>query len=109
MSPATRRALDAFDKRAKYGLIGRDPVQLLFFKDLVKAEMAIESEISTCTISDPAKVKEILESVDVLLLSPPVYEQIKLLAPPSLPLFNVFDRVDPMSLRNLKERLITPI
>jgi DNA-binding transcriptional regulator YhcF (GntR family) len=105
MSPATRRALDVFDKTANYGLIGRDPVQLLFFKDLVKAELGIESEIISCTINDKAKVKSVLESVDVLLVSPPVYEEIKSLAPSNLPVFNVFDRVDPMSLKLLKDRL----
>lgn len=105
MSPATRRALEQFDKSGRYGLIGRDPVQLLFFKDLVKAELGISSEIQTSSIDDESKVQSILNSVDVLLVSPPVYEQIKGLAPSHLPIFNVFDRVDPLSLKLLKDRL----
>jgi DNA-binding transcriptional regulator YhcF (GntR family) len=105
MSPATRRAINAFDKTAIYGLIGRDPVQLLFFKDLVKAELGIESEIKSCTINDKNEVRSILQSVDVLLVSPPVFEEISGLAPSTVPVFNVFDRVDPMSLKLLKDRL----
>ena len=107
MSPATRRALDKYDKTARYGLLGRDPLQLHFYKDLIKAELGIESEIAVSPIDDEVKVKEIIASVDVLLVSPPVIEKIRFLAPPNLPLFNVFDRVDPMSLKLLKDRLLS--
>jgi hypothetical protein len=50
-------------------------------------------------------VEEILHTVDVLLLSPPVYEQVVSIAPAALRIFNVLDQVDPLSLRHLKERL----
>jgi hypothetical protein len=39
------------------------------------------------------------------LVSPPVYEEVRKAAPSKLPVFNVFDRVDPMSLRVIKDRL----
>jgi GntR family transcriptional regulator len=108
MSPATRRAIDKYDKTARYGLIGRDPMQLHFYKDLIKGELGIESEIIVSTVDDEVKVKEIIGSVDVLLVSPPVFETIKSLAPQNLPLFNVFDRIDPLSLKLLKDRLLSP-
>jgi hypothetical protein len=105
MSPATRRAIDKYDKTARYGLIGRDPMQLHFYKDLIKAELGIESEITVSTVDDESKVKEIIGSVDVLLASPPVFEKVKSLAPQNLPIYNVFDRIDPLSLKLLKDRL----
>jgi DNA-binding transcriptional regulator YhcF (GntR family) len=107
MSPETRRAIDKYDKTARYGLIGRDPMQLHFYKDLIKAELGIESEISVSTVDDELKVKEIIGSIDVLLVSPPVYEKIRSLTPQNLPLFNVFDRIDPFSLKLLKDRLLS--
>jgi DNA-binding transcriptional regulator YhcF (GntR family) len=107
MSPATRRAIDKYEKTARFGLIGRDPTQLHFYKDLIKAELGIESEISVASIDEEKKVKEIIGSVDVLLVSPPVFEEIKALARHKVPIFNVFDRVDPLSLKLLKDRLLT--
>ncbi|PWT94015.1 MAG: hypothetical protein C5B54_00735 [Acidobacteria bacterium] len=105
MSTATRRAINELDKKAQYGLICRDPVQMHFFKDLVKEELGIESEIISCVTAETLRVEEILNSVDVLLVSPPVYEEIKAIAPLGLPIFNVLDRIDPISLSVLKQRL----
>jgi len=105
MSPATRRALENFRARARFGLICRDPVQFNFFKELVRMELDIE-ELPSCLLSEEAKVKSLLQSVDVLLVSPPVYETIKTIAPPQLPIFNVLDRVDPVSLEVLKHRIL---
>jgi len=104
MSPATRRALENFRNRARFGLICRDPIQFNFFKDLVKMELGIE-ELASCLLSEESKVEAMLDSVDVLLVSPPVYETIKTIAPPDLPIFNVLDRVDPVSLEVLKHRI----
>ena len=109
MSPRTRRLLDGFDKSARYGLICRDPVQMHFFKELVKSELAIESEILSCTLNESERIAHLLKSVDVLLLSPPVFEEIKRNAPPDLPLFNVIDRVDPLSLKLMRERLLEAV
>jgi hypothetical protein len=50
-------------------------------------------------------VKEILNSVNALLVSPPVFKALKERAPARLPVFNVFDRIDAMSLRLIKERI----
>jgi hypothetical protein len=47
----------------------------------------------------------VLGSADVLLVTPPVFKDIKKRAPARLPVFNVFDRIDPMSIRMLKSHL----
>jgi len=105
MSTNTRRAIASMDKKVRYGLICRDPVQMHFFKDLVKEELAIETEMPSCVISEESKVRELLRSVDVLLVSPPVYDDVKAMAP-EMKIFNVLDRVDPVSLTVLKHRLL---
>lgn len=105
MSPATRKAIEAFQPNARFGLICRDPVQFNFFKDLVRMELGMD-ELSSCLLDDDPAVKAMLQSVDVLLVSPPVFETIKNIAPPQLPIFNVLDRVDPVSLQVLKDRLL---
>ena len=61
----------------------------------------------TCTTSaEKSKVAALLKSADALLVSPPVYEEIKRIAPPELPIFNVFDRVDPMALKIIKDSIL---
>jgi len=106
MSTNTRRAITSMDKKVRFGLICRDPVQMHFFKDLVKEELGIETEMPSCVISDATKLQELLRSVDVLLVSPPVYDEIKAMASPDMKIFNVLDRVDPVSLSVLKSRLL---
>ena len=61
----------------------------------------------SCIIADESEIKSMFQSVDVLLVSPPVYDDIKRLAPNDFAIFNVFDRVDPMSLKVLKERILS--
>lgn len=106
MSPETRRELAAFDKNSRFGFICRDSESIAFYKDMLKAELGINSELSCCTLQEASEVKSIFESVDALLVSPPVFEEIRNIAPASLPVFNVFDRVDPMSIMVVKERLL---
>jgi DNA-binding transcriptional regulator YhcF (GntR family) len=107
MSPEIRRELDAFDKAARYGFICRDQESVAFYKDLLKAELGIKTDIFCSTLDDEAGFKSLLPSLDVILVSPPVFEDVKRLAPLGFPVFNVFDRVDPMSLKVVTERILT--
>lgn len=106
MSPETRRELEALDKNSRFGFICRDSESIAFYKDMLKAELDINSELSCCTMNEESRVQSILQSVDALLVSPPVFEEIKGIAPANLPVFNVFDRVDPMSIMVVRERLL---
>jgi DNA-binding transcriptional regulator YhcF (GntR family) len=105
MSPQTRRALDAFDKSARFGFVCRDEQSVPFYKDLLKSELDLRSDLTSCTLADPRTLQSLLGSLDVLLVSPPVYEQIKKIAPTKLKIFNVFDWVDPLSLLGIRARL----
>jgi DNA-binding transcriptional regulator YhcF (GntR family) len=106
MAPETRRKLDAIDKKARFGFICRDKEIIPLYKDLLKAELSEDLNLSSCVFEEKEKVQSLLNSVDVCLVTPPVYEEVKKLAPSHLPLFNVFDRVDPMSLRVLRDRVL---
>jgi GntR family transcriptional regulator len=107
MSQETRRRLDALGKNGKIGFICRDQESALLYKDLLKMELDnSDLELTTCTIAETETVKEMIDSVDMLLVSPPVYEEIKRQAPPDLPVSNVFDRVDAMSLKVIKDRIL---
>jgi len=105
MSPQTRRALDAFDKSARFGFVCRDAESVPLYRDLLKSELDLRSDLASCTLADPRTVQSLLGSLDVLLVSPPVYEQIKKIAPTKLKIFNVFDWVDPLSLMGIRDRL----
>lgn len=106
MSPETRRKLEAFPKTARFGFICRDAESRDFYRNMLKSELGIRSEFSSCTITEKLKVQTILNSVEVLLVSPSVYETLRQMVPPSLPVFNIQDRVDPMSLKMLKDKAL---
>ncbi len=107
MSLETRLKLDAFGKEARFGFICRDQESILLYKDILKVEINNPNlKLACCILEEESKVRDLLESVDALLVSPPVYQEIKKLAPPELPVFNVFDRVDPMSLKVIKDKIL---
>lgn len=104
MSPETRRRLELFDKKARFGFVCRDAESIPFYRDLVASELNLSTEVCCRTIDE---LGDLLSWLDVVLCSPPVFPDVKKLAPQGLPVFNIFDRVDPQSLLALKER-VTP-
>jgi DNA-binding transcriptional regulator YhcF (GntR family) len=105
MSSETRQKLLAYDRKSHFGFICRDTESIPFWEDLIKDELGQEINLSCSILDDREKVEKILKSANVLMVSPPVYKTLKKQAPPELPLFNVFDKVDSMSLRLIKDRL----
>lgn len=99
MSPETRLRLSSFSKDTKFGFICRDIESISVYTDVLKTELGEDLKLSSCLISDKARVDGILGSVDVLLVTPSVYEIVKPLTADRMPVFNVFDCIDPMSLR----------
>lgn len=108
MSPQTRRTIEEFPKTAKFGFICRDEESREFYRNLLKSELGLKSELLSCIIQQTEKVKKIVNEVQVLLVSPSVYETMRELVPPNLPFFNILDRVDPMSLKVLRDKILTP-
>ncbi len=104
MSPETRRKLERCSKSWRFAFVCRDP-ESKYYKDILKAELGFKSDIACCVIGEKSKLTGILSSADVLLASPSVYETLKKIAPSKLPVFNVQDRVDPLSLKMLKDRM----
>ena len=103
MSPETRRRLDSFDKSARFGFVCRDAESIPFYRDLVASEFSLRSEVCCRTIDE---IGDLLSWLDVVLCSPPVYPDVKRVAPSDMPVFNIFDRVDPQSFLALKERTL---
>ena len=99
MSPETRLRLSSFGKSTKFGFICRDLDSIAVYTDVIKTELGEDIKLSSCLISDEALVEDILRSVDVLLVTPSAYEVIKPKTPEELPVFNVFDCIDPVSLK----------
>ncbi len=106
MSPETRRKLDEFGPRARFGFICRDRDSIPFYTDLLNTELGGTINLITSVFNDTSKVKEIIRMADVLLVTPPVFEQVKRMAPSELAIYNVFDRVDPMSLKMLEDSIL---
>lgn len=106
MSPETRLALKNFDKNSLFGFICRDSESLSLWEDLLKEELGIKTKVSCCILNDKEKLNKILGDADVLLASPPVYEGVKQIAPEGIPVYNIFDKVDKMSLHLIKDRIL---
>jgi len=106
MGPETRRELDAIDKKARFAFICRDEESIGFYREMLRAEIGIESDIACRIFDHSSQTLDFLRSVDVVLASPPVYEDVRRLAPSDLPVYNVFNRVDPMSLKIVKDNLL---
>jgi GntR family transcriptional regulator len=106
MSPDTRRRIDELGADKKFGFICRDQESIAVYNDLLKAEFGKKLKLASAHLGDEAHVTAVLASVDALLVTPPVYKEMKKRAPAHLPVFNVFDRIDPMSLRMLKTHLL---
>ena len=107
MSPETRRQIDAFPKTARFGFVCRDVESRDFYPDVLRTELAIQSPFNACLLSEKTKLASLLKSVDVLLVMPSVYEAVAKIAPPNLPLFDIQNRVEPMSLKGLRDSLWT--
>jgi GntR family transcriptional regulator len=105
MSPDTRRRIDEIGTEKRFGFICRDQESIAVYNDLLKAEFGKKLKLASAHLGDEAHVEAVIGSVDALLVTPPVYKEMKKRAPAQLPVFNVFDRIDPMSLRMLKTHL----
>jgi len=106
MSPETRHKIEAFPKKSHFAFICRDAESIGLYKDTLKADLRLESDLFCCTVKEKAKLDAALKSSDVLLVSPAAYNRVRKLAPPKLPVFNVMDRVDPVSLQIARESIL---
>jgi hypothetical protein len=105
LNPHTRRQLEAIGENGRFSFICRDRESAVLYKDLLKAELGFDNmDLTCCTIYESAKVREALNSSDVVLASPPVFNEVREMAPSRKAVYNVFERVDPMSLKVLKDR-----
>lgn len=99
MSPETRLRLSSFGRDTQFGFICRDVDSILVYTDMLRTELGEDIRISSCLIADEAGVEAILKSAAVLLVTPSAYEIVKSRTPDAVPVFNVFDSVDPLSLK----------
>jgi GntR family transcriptional regulator len=105
MCPETRSRLASFSKKARFGLICRDKESVAVFTDMLKTEFGKDINLSACILSDEATVDKILGSVDVLLVTPAVCEPIQKRTSGQLPVFNIFDSVEPISLKMVQSNI----
>lgn len=107
LNPETRRELQNVGENANFGFICRDHESAVLYKDLLKAELGFNQiNLTSCTLAETEKVREVLKNADVILTSPPVFEEVKKIAELTKPVFNLFERVDPMSLKVTKDRIL---
>jgi len=109
MSPETRKKIEALNRNTRVGFICRDEEALSLFRDQVKAELMEKLIFNGCSLKEESRVRKLLKSVDVVLVTPPAYADVKSMAPPRLPVIDIFDHVDPMSIKIIKEKILHSI
>lgn len=102
MSPENWRKLASFDKKTRLAFICKDRETITLYEDLLRAELGEDILLSTCLIGEENRLIEIVNSADVILATPAALGIITGLVPPEKPIFNVFDRIDPLTLRMLQ-------
>ena len=105
MCPETRSRIASFSKDARFGLICRDKESISVFTDMLKTELGKDIKLTACILSDEAVVEEILNSADVLLVTPAVFAPIMQRTSGKLPVFNIFDSVEPISLKMIQSNI----
>jgi DNA-binding transcriptional regulator YhcF (GntR family) len=102
MSPENWQKLASLDKKTRLAFICKDPETITLYEDLLRAELGENILLSTSLIEEEDKLKEIINSADVILATPAALAVISDLVPPEKPVFNVFDRIDPLTLKMLQ-------
>ncbi|HPW17558.1 MAG TPA: GntR family transcriptional regulator [Candidatus Aminicenantes bacterium] len=106
MSPDTLAKISSYDKSSRFGFISRDQESVPLYRELLRSVFGRKINIRTSVYSDTEKARAVLEASDVLLATPPVFEDVKKLAAGRIPVFCTFDRVDPQSLKLVKAALL---
>lgn len=102
MSPETWSKLATLSQTARLGFICKDQETIILYEDLLRAELGEDISLVSCIIEEENKMREIVNSADVLLVTPAAYEPVIQLAPPGKKIFNVFDRLDPLTLKMIQ-------
>ena len=106
MSPDTLARIGAIDKNLRFGFISRDKESVPLYRELLRSEFGHRLNLQSSTLGETEKARALLDSVDVLLVTPPVFEDVKKLAAGRIPVFCTFDRVDPQSLKLVKNGIL---
>lgn len=105
MSPESWRKLASLDKQTRLAFICKDKETITLYEDLLRAELGEDIHLSTCLIDEKEKLQQILSTAEVILATPAALETISNFIPPSKPIINVFDYIDPLTLKMLKTSL----
>ncbi len=105
ISSQTREALRSYEEKSCIGFIcGREEC-LPLHEELLHEELGAEINLLSSVLDDELKVEDILKTADVILSAPEVCESVKKMAPSDTPVFDVYDYVDHMSIKLLKDKV----
>lgn len=105
MSSQIRRKLFSFEKGSKLGVLCRDEESLSFYRDMLQEELGREINLLCSIMKNKSEVENIIQCCDAILATPPVYEEVKERVSSQLPVYNIFDSVDPVSLKIVRETI----
>jgi DNA-binding transcriptional regulator YhcF (GntR family) len=105
ISLETRQKIAGYKPGTSFGFICRDRESIPFYTQAIKSELGADFSLTASDLENQFNVKRVMDTSGVLLVTSPVYSEVVRTAPANVPVFNIFDRVDPVSLNILKENL----
>ena len=105
MSSQTREALRTFGAKARIGFICGRNESLPLHEELLYDQLDKKIHLLSSYLDDESKVEDILESADVFLVTLEAYELVKKKRPSEKPVFIVYDYIDHMSLKLLRDKI----
>lgn len=105
MSSQTREALRSYEEKSCIGFICSTEECLPLHEELLHEELGAEINLLSSVLNDESKVEDILKTADVILSAPEVCESVKKMAPSDTLVFDVYDYIDHMSLKLLKDKV----
>lgn len=104
MSPEVRNEINKISPNENIAFICRNKKAIPLYKKLLSAQLGKRIKLLAAFIGDEKHVMSVIQSADVLLITPPTYQEIKRYIAGKR-VINVFDQIDPLSLQMLKENI----
>lgn len=107
ISQQSQRVIDEMGAKKKYVFIGRNKESLPDYKNLIKNHLGKKFKLSTTYMGDKTGIESAIRSAAILLVPPYLYDEIKARVPENQLIISLFNQIDPMAIRNLKDKIFS--
>jgi DNA-binding transcriptional regulator YhcF (GntR family) len=107
MSAESRADIDAFGENKKFVFVCQKKESIPIYNNLIKNQLGKKFRFSIVERENREKMISAIKSAGIILAPPYLCEEIKTLVPEKRLIVSVFNQVDPISVRVIKDRLFS--